>query len=82
MGFKGVRLRTKGNDFALLGCGPYFIEYNTLQPMFPSKPFDCSGGLAAFRFFLNSVIDIGYKYTTSSWHLNGFPNGSNHGSTV
>ena len=27
---------------------------DTLQPMFPPKPFDCSGGfLAAFRFFLN-----------------------------
>ena len=30
----------------------------------------------------NNVIDIVYKYTTSSWHLNGFPNGSNLGSTV
>ena len=25
---------------------------------------------------------IGCKYKTSSWHLNGFPNGSNIGSTV
>ena len=29
-----------------------------------------------------SVIDIGYKYTTSSWHLKRFPNGSKLGSTV
>ena len=25
---------------------------------------------------------IGCKYKTSSWHLNGFPDGSNIGSTV
>ena len=25
---------------------------------------------------------IGFKYKTSSWHLNGFPYGSNNGSTV
>ena len=25
---------------------------------------------------------IGCKYETSSWHLNGFPDGSNTGSTV
>ena len=25
---------------------------------------------------------IGYKYKTFSWHLNGFPDGSNIGSTV
>ena len=29
------------------------VELLSSQPMFPRKPFDCSGGLAAFRFFLN-----------------------------
>ena len=35
-----------------------------LQPMFPPKPFDCSGGLAAFRFFLDSYhgIEISRKF--------------------
>ena len=27
----------------------------SLKPMLPPKPFDCSGGLAAFRFFLNCL---------------------------
>ena len=31
----------------------FHIEFSSLQPMFPPKPFDCSGGLAAFRFFLS-----------------------------
>ena len=32
MGFIGVvRLSTKGKDFVSLGCGTYFIEYNTIQ---------------------------------------------------
>ena len=30
----------------------YHVELLSLQPMFPPKPFGCSGGLAAFRFFL------------------------------
>ena len=32
----------------------YHVELLFLQSMFPPKPFDCSGGLAAFRFFLNT----------------------------
>ena len=32
---------------------PEVVRFFTLQPMFPPKPFDCSGGLAGFRFFLN-----------------------------
>ena len=31
----------------------YQVEFLSLHPMFPPKHFDCSGGLAAFRFFLN-----------------------------
>ena len=31
----------------------YLVEFLFLQPIrFLPKPFDCSGGLAAFRFFL------------------------------
>ena len=29
----------------------YHVELLSFQPMFPTKYFDCSGGLAAFRFF-------------------------------
>ena len=28
----------------------------SFQPMFPPKPFDCSGGLAAFSFFLKKRL--------------------------
>ena len=31
MGLIRVRLGTKGKDFASLGCGTYFIEYNAIQ---------------------------------------------------
>ena len=31
MDFIGVRLSTNGKDFVPLGCGTYFIEYNTVQ---------------------------------------------------
>ena len=31
------------------------VAEQTLRPMFPPKPFDCSGGLAAFRCFLNTT---------------------------
>ena len=33
-------------------------------------------------FFKTFRWDQGCKYKTSSWHLNGFPDGSNIGSTV
>ena len=29
----------------------YYVEVLFLQPLFPPKPFDCSGGLVAFSFF-------------------------------
>ena len=29
----------------------YHVEFLSLQPMFPPKPFDLSEGLDAFRFF-------------------------------
>ena len=32
----------------------YNVEVLSLRPMFLPKRFDCSEGLAAFRFFLNS----------------------------
>ena len=32
----------------------YFVEFLSSQPMFRPKPFDCSGGLAAFRFLLET----------------------------
>ena len=34
----------------------YNVELLSLQPMFPPRPFDCSGGLAAFRFFLTTDL--------------------------
>ena len=70
MGCIGVRLSINGKDFVSLGCGipVYFIEYNTVQYSTVIIVYD------------NSVIDIGYKYTTSSWNLNGFPDGSKLGS--
>ena len=66
MGFIEVRLSTKRNDFVSLNCGTYFMEDNTvqysttvvitydntLQPMFPPNPFECSGDIVAFSFFL------------------------------
>ena len=74
---------------------PCTIKFLSLQPMFPPKPFDCSGGLAAFSFFLKNLNAsrpsehptsggnmskclggmIDCKCKTSSWHLNGFPDG-------
>ena len=55
MGFIGVRLSSRGKDCVSSGCGTYSIEdntiqysaaviiyYNTLQPMFSPKPFNCS----------------------------------------
>ena len=30
------------------------VEFLSLQPMFPPKPFHCSGGLAEFRFFFKN----------------------------
>ena len=30
----------------------------------------------------SSIHYIGYKYKATTWYLNGFPNGSNLGSTV
>ena len=35
-------------------------EVLSLQPMFPPKPFDCSGGLAAFRSPM--VVTLGQRY--------------------
>ena len=73
MGFIGVRLSTIGKYyFVSLGYDKYFIEYNTIQ----------YSTVVVIIYDNNSVIDIGYKYTTSSWNLNGFPNGSNLGSTI
>ena len=49
-------------DIILLTLSDYYVgepfqyhvvEFFSLQPMFPPKPFECSGSLAAFRFFLN-----------------------------
>ena len=70
MGLIEVRLGTKKYIFASLGCGAYFIEYNIIQYSTVVVIYD------------GSIIDIGYKYTTSLWHFNGFPNGSNLRSTV
>ena len=40
---------TLGNPFHTM----YSVEFLSLQSMFLPKPFDCSGGLAAFSFFHN-----------------------------
>ena len=42
----------------------------SLQPMFPPKPFDCSGGCAAFRSFLNknSVFGINRIESRNTYH--------------
>ena len=32
----------------------YHKEFLSVQPMFPPKPFDCPGGLVAFRFFFTA----------------------------
>ena len=52
------------------------VEFLSLHPMFPHKPFDCSGGLAAFRYlripkrvvlcvFFPFILDIKFVGRTS-----------------
>ena len=40
----------------LIPCKVFF----PLQPMFPPKPFDCLGDLAAFRFFFKNILITRY----------------------
>ena len=74
MDFKGVRLKNKRKDFVSLGRGTYEVLYRVQHATYST---------VVVIIYDNIVIDIGYKYTTSSWHLNGFPNDSDLlGSTV
>ena len=82
-------------DFVLLGCGTYFIEGNTIQyntiqyntvliiydsslhPLFTHDPL-----VITEEVYLCLKKPYRLQIQTSPWHLNGFPGGSNIGSTV
>ena len=69
MSFIGVRLIIKGRIL--------FLKKNQNAPR-PSEHPPVRGGEMSKR--LGGIK--GCKYKTSSWHLNGFPDGNNIGSTV
>ena len=48
-----IRLLTLCDNVGDVEPFQYYLEFLSLQPMFSSKPFHWSRGLAAFRFFLN-----------------------------
>ena len=44
-----------GTRTLVYALATYYNHVEFLSLMFPPKPFDCSGGLAAFRFFSTDV---------------------------
>ena len=58
--------------------------YNSSLIEFTRQTFDYSrcGRTTGREHKLSERFDIGYKYKTTSWHLNGFLDGSNIGPTV
>ena len=58
--------------------------YNSSLIEFTRQTVDYSrwGRTTGKEHKLSERFDIGYKYQTTSWHLNGFLDGSNIGSTV
>ena len=58
--------------------------YNSSLISFTRHAFDYSrwGRTTGREHKLSERFDIGYKYKTTSWHFNGFLDGSNDGSTV
>ena len=59
--------------------------YNSSLIEFTRQTFDYYsrwGRTTGREHKLSERFDIGYKYKTTSWHLNGFLDGSNIGSTV
>ena len=44
-------------NLRVLCADRYHVEFLSLQPMFQPKPVDCSGGLAALRFF-STVVSL------------------------
>ena len=40
-----------------------YIEFLSLEPIYPRKHFDCSGGLAAFRLFLYNFVFAAFDPT-------------------
>ena len=75
MGFIGARLSSKGKDFVSLGCGTYFIEYNTVLQyvQYSSNARTNTLNGCAFRF-LETLITLIIRLITNNTNITNTTN--------